>query len=161
MSYLRKGLEDMKKTLLPIIETETFEETIKAINKIPYDEKYFPQEGGFHRSPYKMSVSNITSHSATFPKRGFEAFVVSMLNEMCIYGEKDMLIEIVPLIRNIINIIHQTRRVAKENYMKKHPEVYKGSRIDMHNNATGQITLGLSIDTIDTLNKIKLSYPDI
>lgn len=167
---LAKGLETMKTFLVPIAESKTFAETEKALAKIPYDAKYFPSEGGFKRCPYILGMTCIVVHS----KREFESGLVAMLNEMRIYEEKDMLMELVPLVRKVDRVTvaarnegmriweekHPWEDIAAKNPKHRHHNLYK-NWCKARRDAVAHLTAGVGIETEQALKNIKIKYVDI
>ncbi len=156
-----KGLADIKVFLIPVAESKTFAETEKALANIPYDAKYFPTEGGFHRVPYFPPLGD----ALLFPKFETEAALVAMLNEMRIYEEKDMLMELVPLVRKVDKNTIAARKEAMKRWEEKHPRPLhrdrsRGWGVARHN-ATGHLTAGICFNTEQALKNIKTMYPDI
>ena len=158
MAYFREALKGYKKLLLPIIESDLKginADTIKAIEKIPYDSRYIPSVGGYVNAPYKRFDQII------FAKLRFDKGLSSVLDEMCKYEEKNLLLEIIPIIRNVNDITSKIRNLEQRKWISIN--VQKGDKgwgICMHN-STGHITSGMDSYTHDILEEIKIRYPGI
>lgn len=153
---LRLRMEAIKKILIPIIESKSDDETIKLLEKIPYDSTYSKE--GFIREPY-ISAFSLT---VIYPKFEWDRATGKLLDEMNAYEEKDMIIEFIPILVKVINIVKIIRRAAEKTWMETHLKngKYRDWKIHMHN-ATGHITCGLELYTLDTINRLKLAYPNI
>lgn len=158
MAYFREALKNYKKLFLPIIESDLKginADTIKAIEKIPYDSTYIESVGGYVYGPYYILDVRF------FPKSTFDKGLSSILDGMCKYEEKALLLEIIPIIRKVNNITSKIRILEKRKWISIN--VQKGDKgwgICMHN-SIGHITSGMSGYTYDILEKIKIRYPDI
>jgi len=163
MAYLRKSLENHKKILLPIIECDLKgidADTIKAIEKIPYDSKYCSIKGGWITAPWRPILSN----SVYFSKSKYDKALGEILDEIYRFREKNLLLEIIPIIQNLHCIIRRLRKLAEEKWKSdnlQNGEYKKGDRIRMHN-STGHITSPINGWYVcDALKRIKIIYPDL
>ena len=157
MKYFRDAVESYKKKLLPIIESdskELYDETIKAIEKIPYDIIYSSGSKEWLTAPYY----SFGSSAAKFSKFQFDKGLANILEELATFNEKNLLLEIIPIIKKVYNITRKVRKLAEEKWKKDKliNENSKGYKISMHN-ATGHINSGMGLHTIDILEKFKIT----
>jgi len=159
-AYLQELVNGFKKVLVPIIESNLkgdVKETIKCIDNIPYDLKY-DCINGYSRGPYLVGLIALG-----FPKFDFAKGISSILDEMYMYEEKEILLDFILIVRKVRNITHKIRSLAMQKWKKNNLQngKYKHWRIAMHN-TVGSITSGTnSIDIDKILEKIKLRYPEI
>jgi hypothetical protein len=160
MISFRKSLENYKMLFVPIIESDlkgSYGETIKAIEKIPYDVIYLQNTKEYILAPYHTyGVYGPVTH---FSKLQFDKVLSHTLEEMCKFRDKNLLLEIIPMIRKVYDITRRLRKLAEvkwKNDNLKNGE-HKGYRIRMHN-ATGHITSGMELHTFEMLEKITRIY---
>jgi hypothetical protein len=159
--YLLGLLNGFKKMLVPIIETDLKgddKETIKRIHDIPYSEVR-DDKGYLFRGPYIFGITG----SLTFNKFDIDKAFSSTIDEMVIYGEKELLQEYIPIIRKVYEITMRIRKLKETEWKGVHLQKgeYKKWKIDMHN-ATGHIHCGItSVYTLKSIERMKLTYPDI
>jgi hypothetical protein len=92
MAYLRERVDYHKKILLPIIECDlkgVNADTIKAIEKIPYDSNYCSIEGGWITVRIRVQYHEALSE---------------ILDEILTFREKNLLLEIIPIIQGVYSI---------------------------------------------------------
>jgi hypothetical protein len=157
MKYFRDALESYKKQLLPIIESDLtglHAESIKAIEKIPYDITYDSVNKEWITGPYY----SFGSSAAKFCKFQFDKGLANILDEMCKYSENNMLLEIIPIIQKVYKITRKLCKLAEEKWKKDNSidENSKSYKISMHN-ATGHINSGMGLYTFDILEKFKIT----
>lgn len=159
--YLLGLINAFKKMLVPIIETDLKgddKETIKRIRDIPYSEVR-NDKGYSFRGPYILGITK----SITFNKFHIDRAFSSLIDEMVIYGEKELLKEYIPILRKVYEITMRIRKLKETEWKRVHLQKgeYKDWRIDMHN-ATGHIDSGISsVHTLKSIEQMKLTYPDI
>jgi hypothetical protein len=158
MVSIRKSFENHKTILLPIIECDlkgVDSATINAIEKIPYDSRYISELGCHITAPYTHYGQY--GKVLKFNKFSHDKCISFTLDEMCKYGEKELLLEFIPIIMKVINITDRLRNLAREKCKKENPHY---SRLSIHN-STGHIESGMKLHTLNVLPKINLKYPDI
>lgn len=159
--YLLGLLNSFKKMLVPIIETDLKgddKETIKRIHDIPYSEVR-DNKGCLFRGPYTFGITR----TLIFNKFDIDKAFSSTIDEMVIYGEKELLQEFIQIIRKVYEITMRIRKLKEEKWKKNHLSKgeYKKWKIDMHN-ATGHIHSGITtVYTLKSIKQMKLTYPDI
>ena len=149
---IREQFERHKLILLPIIECDlkgVEYDTLKAIEKIPYDSRYISEFGGHITAPYVEYGQY--GKVLKFNKFSHDKGISFTLDEMYKYGEKELLLEFIPIIMKVINITDRLRNLAREKYKKDNPHY---SRMSMHN-STGHIDSGMKVYTMDTLEELR------
>ena len=157
----RVKLEYYKKQLLPIIESDltgVYDETIKAIKKIPYDIVYSQGSKEWITATYY----SLGSPAIKFSKSQFDKALANILKEFDTFNEKNLLLEIIPIIKKVHNITRKLRRLAEEKWKKDNSitENSKNYKISMHN-ATGHINSGMGLYTFDILEKFKITHSSL
>lgn len=160
--YLLGLLNSFKKMLVPIIETDLKgddKETIKRIRDIPYSEVR-DDKGCSFRGPY-IYIWGLTDR-LIFNKFDIDKAFSSLIDEMVICGEKELLQEYIPIIRKVYEITMRIRKLKETEWKGVHLKKgeYKKWKTDMHN-ATGHIHSGISVVTLKSIEQMKLTYRDI